>query len=219
MDWKMNTVHCSILLKSQNPGLCVSCCWTCSWSFSFCVVPPALRKKDVVKEFSFLQFLPEWWFPNPTQQRCAKKIIAEHWSKGGNPCYFCRTCFTHADTLSQFLLHSSCQMQLLQTWPCTGTQRIMLVTLMPHLTLWEYFYPCSLDYFLPVYLIFSLWLLQQSNGIWATPRTVHSCSFSPGQCQGFDLPGQHLFFLNQYWFQEFYISKWGINSCWIRDTE
>lgn len=108
--------------------------------------------------------------------------------------YFCRTCFTHTDTLSQFLLHSSCQMQLLQTWPCTGTQRIMLVMLMPHLTLWEYFYPCSLDYFLPVYLIFSLWLLQQSNGIWATPRTVHSCSFSPGQCQGFDLPGQHFFF-------------------------
>lgn len=152
----------------------------CSWSFSFCVVPPALRKKDVVKEFSFLQFLPKWQFPNSIQQKCAKKIIAEHWNEGGNPgCFTGSVSHTHRHSFSISASFFLADKQLLQTWPGTGAQRIVLVTLIPHFTRWEYFYPCSLDYFLPVHQIFSPWLLQQSNGIWATPRPVSRAVASP----------------------------------------
>lgn len=173
----------------------------CSWSFSFCVVPPALRRKDVVKESSFLQFLPKWRFPNSTQQKCAKKIIAEHWIEGGKSRVFYRMCFTHTDTLFQFLLHSSQQISS-QTWPGTGTRRMVLVMLVPHFThvgiflslFFRLFFTCSSD--------------PQSGAaaeqwhLGNTQNCVHSCGFSPGTARALTFLG-NIFFLTSIDFRSF----------------
>lgn len=104
----------------------------CSRSCSSCVVPPALRRKDAVKEFSFL---PKWQFPNSTQQKCAKKAIAEHWNEGGRSMAFLQGVFhTHWHSFWISASFFRAEKQQLQSWPGTGTQSIALVTFMPRFT-------------------------------------------------------------------------------------
>lgn len=95
-----------------------------------------LGRKDAIKEFSFLQFLPKWRFPNSTQQKCAKrKSLLSTEMKGGRSMVFLQGVFdTHRPSFSISASFFIPEKQLLQTWPGTGTQSIVLVTFMPHFT-------------------------------------------------------------------------------------
>lgn len=117
---------------------------------------------------------------------------------------FYRKCFTHTQTLffnfcfilPSFILPSS--PNLARNW--STKDRVGDIDATLHT---EYFYPCSLDYFLPVHQIFSLCLLQQSNGIWATPRPVSSAVASPwGTARALTFLG-NIFFLTGIDFRSF----------------
>lgn len=168
----------------------------CSQSFSFFVVPPALRREDAVKEFSFLQFLAKWRFPNSAQQKVCweNHCWALKWRGEIHDVSTGRVSHTHTNS---FLISASfpAEKQLLQTWSGTGTQSIVLVTFMPHFT-WVGIF-LSLFFRLLFTCLSDLQSLVAAAEQWRlgnTQNCVHSCSFSPGHCQGFDLPGQLFFF-------------------------
>lgn len=149
----MNTVDCSILPQIPKYRFVRLLLLNVFSEFSvLCGSSCSEEKKMWLKNSHSCQ---SGGFQTQPSRAVLRKSLLSPEMKGENPRYFCRACSTHTQTgtsqiSASFFLPDK---QLLQTWPGTGTQRIVLVMLMPRFTrvgiflslLFRLFFTCLSD--------------------------------------------------------------------------